>query len=337
MVKQIIRLEELRNKTLAVDANNVLYQFLALIRLPNGTLLQDLKGNITSHLVGLMFRSTRLLYEYRINLVFVFDGKPVEMKRQELMERRRRREKAKAEWKQALKAGDYAVAFSKAVVSSRLTKPMTDDAKQLLELLGIPFVQAPSEAEAQAAYMASEGDVWAASSKDYDALLFGAPRLLRFLTITGKKFLPSKGTFRPLKPELIDLQKLLSKHNITREQLIDLAILVGTDFNQGVKGIGPKSALKLLKKHRKLENLPDEIQSKVPANYQDIRRIFLQPPCTQKYTLEYKDLREEELYEFLCGQRDFSRRRVTTVVKRMKKFYSSRTQTRLEKWTNTQS
>lgn len=333
IVKQIIRLEELRRKSLAVDANNFLYQFLALIRLPNGMLLRDSSGNVTSHLIGLMFRSTRLLHEYGINLVFVFDGKPLKMKKREIIERRKLREKATREWKKALEAGDYATAFSKAVMTSRLTKRMMDDAKQLLELLGIPFVQAPSEAEAQAAYMASEGYVWAVNSKDYDSLLFGAPRLVRFLTLTGKKFLPSKGVFRPLKPELIDLRKFLSRYKINRNQLIDLAILVGTDFNQGVKGIGPKSALKLLKKHGKLENLPIEIQLEIPTDYEEIRRIFLQPPVTPNYLLEYGKLREEELYNFLCGQRDFSKERVETVVKRMKKFYSKKKQLSLEKWT----
>lgn len=334
MVKQIIRLEELRGKSLAVDANNFLYQFLALIRLPDGTPLRDSSGNVTSHLVGLMFRSTRLLHEYGIHLVFVFDGKPLKLKEREILKRRGLREKAMREWKKALEAGDYAAAFSKAVMTSRLTRLMVDDAKRLLRLLGIPFVQAPSEAEAQAAYMASRGDVWAASSKDYDSLLFGAPRLVRFLTLTGKEFLPSKGAFRPLKPELIDLQKFLSRYDIDREQLVDLAILVGTDFNEGVRGVGPKSALKLLKKHGRLENLPTEILSKLSENYEEIREIFLHPPVTVDYSLWYGKLREDELYDFLCGQRDFSRRRVETVVKRMRKFYSRRKQARLEKWTN---
>jgi flap endonuclease-1 len=332
MLKHALRLEELRNKSLAVDASNFLYQFLALIRMRSGMLLHDSHGNVTSHLVGLMFRSTRLLYEYGINLVFVFDGKSPELKKQEITGRRQIREKAIREWKKALEAGDYPTAFSKSVMTSRLTKPMVEDAKRLLKLLGIPFVQAPSEAEAQAAYMASRGDIWGVSSKDYDSLLFGAPRLVRFLTLTGKKFLPSKGVFRRLKPELIYLQEFLSHYKISREQFIDLAILVGTDFNQGVKGVGPKSALTLLKKHGKLENLPTEIQSKLPRTFKKIRKIFLQPPTTSDYTIEYGELREEILYDFLCGQRDFSRESVKIVVKRMKTFYSKSKQMTLEGW-----
>jgi flap endonuclease-1 len=265
-------------------------------------------------------------------LIFVFDGEPPELKQQEIMKRRKLREKATKEYEEALRAKDYATAFSKAVMTSRLTKPLIEDAKQLLSLLGIPYVQAPSEAEAQAAYMAMKGDVWAASSKDYDTLLFGTPKLLRYLTIYGREYLPSKEVSRTLKPELIDLKEFLSSHSITREQLIDLAILIGTDFNEGIKGIGPKKAIKLIKEHKKLENLPNDIQSKIPKNYEEIREIFLNPKTTSNYNLEYGELNEGTLYQFLCDQRDFSRKNVETIVQRMRNFYQNRKRTGLEKW-----
>jgi flap endonuclease-1 len=333
MIKKILRLGNLRGKSFAVDANNTLYQFLALIRMPDGTPLQDSYGNVTSHLAGLMFRSTRLICDYNIRLVFVFDSEPPQLKQREIAKRRQLRERAIREWKAALKSGDYITAFSKAVMTSRLTQPMIEDAKRLLQLLGIPFVQAPSEAEAQTAYMALRGDVWAASSKDYDSLLFGAPRLLRYLTISGKEFLPSKGIARPLKPELIDLSGFLSHHGITRRQLIDVAILVGTDFNEGIKGIGPKTAVNLLKKYGKIENMPAEVRSKIESqNYEQVRKIFLQPSVTSNYTLSYEGLNEDGLIDFLCNQRDFSRQRVETAIRRMKKFYANKKQTELEKW-----
>ncbi|RJS67782.1 flap endonuclease-1 [Candidatus Bathyarchaeota archaeon] len=332
VIKRVLTLRSLGGKLLAVDANNYLYQFLSLIRMRDGSPLRDSRGNITSHLVGLLHRTTRLICDYKISLVFVFDGEPPEMKRRELERRRKAREKALQEWRKALEEGDVAAAFSKAVMTSRLTEPMVEDAKRLLELLGIPYVQAPGEAEAQSAYMAMRGEVWAASSKDYDCLLFGAPRLVRFLTITGKEFLPSKGVTRPLKPELIDLQRFLSHHGITREQLVDLAILVGTDFNDGVKGIGPKTALKLIRKHGSLENLPADLRESLPKNYEEVRRIFLHPKVTSEYTLHYGELKEEALYEFLCGERGFSKRRVKTVVEKMRRFYSWRRQRRLKEW-----
>lgn len=332
IAKKIIKLESLGGKSLAVDANNMLYQFLSLIRTPDGTPLKDSNGNITSHLAGLMFRSTHLMHNYNINLIFVFDGKPSPLKYREISKRHEVREKATKEWKKALEAGDYATAFSKAVMTSRLTRPMVDDTKQLLRLLGIPFVQAPSEAEAQTAYMAMKGDVWASSSRDYDSLLFGTPRLLRYLTISGREFLPSRGISRPLKPELINLDKLLSHHILSREQLIDIAILIGTDFNEGVKGIGPKTSLKLLKEHGGLENLPDNIRSKISKHYEEVRKIFLSPQVTSDYTFQYGHLHEEKVYEFLCDQRDFSKKRVETAIQRMKKFYSKKKQIGLKKW-----
>jgi len=208
-----------------------------------------------------------------------------------------------------------------------------EDAKHLLSLLGIPHIEAPSEAEAQCAHMAMRGDVWAASSKDYDSLLFGAPRLLRYLTISGREYLPSKGVSRPLNPELIELDKFLSTNCITRQQLIDLAILIGTDFNEGVKGIGPKTALALIQKHGQIENLPTEIKVKLEGqNFEEVRRFFLEPETSAEYNLDYGELDEDGLYDFLCGQRDFSRDRVRTVVERMRVFYRTSRQTELRHW-----
>lgn len=333
IVKTVLSLDDLRGKSFAVDANNYLYQFLSLIRMPDGTPLQDSHGNITSHLAGLMFRSTRLMHDYDIELIFVFDGLPPPLKQQAIIKRRQMREKATAEWQDALKKGDYATAFSKAVMTSRLTQPLIEDAKHLLLLLGIPFMQAPSEAEAQTAYMATKGDVWAASSKDYDSILFGARRLLRYLTISGREFLPSKGISYPLKPELIELDKFLASCSINREQLIDIALLIGTDFNEGIKGIGPKTALSLIQKYGQIENLPINIKSKIETqNYQAVRKFFIQPEVTQNYRVEYLEPDENGLYEFLCEQRDFSRSRVESVIQRMRAFYEKKKQMDLREW-----
>ncbi len=336
IVKTVLSLDDLRGKSFAVDANNYLYQFLSLIRMPDGTPLQDSHGNVTSHLAGLMFRSTRLMHDYDMQLAFVFDGKPPQLKQHEIMKRREMRQKATQEWQDALRKGDYATAFSKAVMTSRLTQPLIEDAKTLLSLLGIPWVQAPSEAEAQSAYMAMKGDVWAASSKDYDSLLFGAPNLLRYLTISGREFLPSKGTSRLLEPELIELNKLLGSYGITREQLVDIALLIGTDFNEGVKGIGPKTALSLIRKHGSLEKSPAEIRLKLEdQNYEAVRRIYLHPEVTSDYAIKYSEMNEDELFRFLCEERDFSRSRVETVVHRMRAFYKRKRQAELGEWFST--
>src|SRR5256712_8236340 len=147
------------------------------------------------------------------------------------------------------------------MMASSLTRVMVAEARERLWLRGLPTVQAPSEGEAQASHMAAASpEVWAAASKDYDSLLFGAPRLVRFLTISGKEFLPSQGTVRPIVPETIELDRLLDGWGINREGLVDLAMLVGTDFNEGIKGIGPKKALALVRRHGRIENMPEAIR-----------------------------------------------------------------------------
>ncbi|HKM76548.1 MAG TPA: flap endonuclease-1 [Candidatus Bathyarchaeia archaeon] len=330
IVKRRLTLEELRGRTLAVDANNLLYQFLALIRSKDGSPFSDSQGRITSHIVGLIMRTTRLMADYGIRPIFVFDGKPSELKSATLAERRRSREKAREEWKEAVGRGDYGTAWSKAVRMNSLTQDMQSDAKKVLDLLGIPRVQAIQEGEAQAAYMAASGDVWAVNSRDYDSVLFGSPRLVRYVTISGQEYLPSKEISRPLIPELIELE-LLATLQLTREQLVDLAILVGTDFNQGIRGVGPKTALKLLRANGKLESLPEDYREDLPVNIAELRNAFINPPVTANYDLEFKKLDENGLMRFLCEERGFGRGRILLVIDRMKQFYASES-SKLSSW-----
>lgn len=331
VVKHQLKLEDLKGRSLAVDANNMLYQFLALIRMRDGRPFTDVQGHTTSHLVGLLLRTTRLVADYDIRPVFVFDGKPPELKMKTLRERREYRERARREWEDAVTAGDLAKAWSKATRMNSLTQEMQADSKKVLSLLGVPVIQAPEEGEAQAAHLAAKGDVWAANSRDYDSVLFGAPRLVRYITISGQEFLPSKGIARPLIPELIELQKLLDTFGISREQLVDLAILVGTDFNEGVHGVGPKTALKLIKTHGRLEDLPAQYREKLPGNPNQLREIFLNPTTTDEYQVRFGTLDEVGLFRFLCGERDFSRDRVELAVRRMKQFYA-RERSTLTSW-----
>lgn len=330
VVKQQTTLDDLRGRTLAVDANNLLYQFLALIRMRDGRPFTDSEGHTTGHLVGLL-RTTRLMADYNLRPVFVFDGKPPQLKRRTLEERREYRERARREWESAIGRGDHVTAWSKAVRMSSLTQPMIDDAKKVLALLGIPIVQAPQEGEAQAAYMALQGYVWAANSRDYDSVLFGAPRLVRYVTISGQEFLPSRGASRPLIPEMIELQRLLLALGITREQLVDLAILVGTDFNDGVSGIGPKTALRLIKEHNNLESLPQTVRAHLPENVNEVRQIFLKSAVVDKCDTRFGNLSESGLRDFLCEQRSFSQDKVDLAVRRMKEFYA-REHSSLQPW-----
>jgi flap endonuclease-1 len=270
---------------------------------------------VTSHLSGLFFRTTRLIAEHGLKLVFVFDGKPPALKTAELDRRRAVKAEFARARDEAIARGDLETAYAKATMTSKLTREMVAEARELLRLLGLPTVQAPSEGEAQAAHMAREGRVWAAASKDYDTLLFGAPRLLRFLTISGKEFLPSKGAFRPLVPEVLELDAELARWGITREGLIDLAILVGTDFNDGVHGIGPKKALALVQRHGRIEEMPAEIRDAV-GDVAALREIYLRPDVTGDAAFEFGEPDIDGLVRFLCDERQFSRERVTEALAR---------------------
>ena len=327
--KRVVTLEYLRGRSFAVDGFVVLHQFLALIRARDGQPLMDAWGRTTSHLVGLAFRTTRLVADYGMSLIFVFDGRPPQLKMVEVQKRREVRERFEEEYREAVASGDYKTAMTKAVMTGRLTGEGIADAKRLLDLLGIPWVQAPSEGEAQAAYMAARGDVWASNSQDYDSLLFGTPRLVRYITIQGEEWLPSKGRARKLQPEIIELEAMLSTLKLSRGQLIDLGILIGTDFNPGIKGIGPKTALKLIRKHGCLEELPPEIRDRLTPDISVIRDLYLHPPAIDNYTLEEKPVQEEELVRFLCDERSFSRERVDAVIARMRK---ARGQRSLHDW-----
>jgi flap endonuclease-1 len=313
--KDVVGLERLRTRTLAVDGNGELYQFLALIRLHDGTPLRDASGRITSHLSGLFFRTTRLIADYGLRLAFVFDGRPPARKAAALEKRREVRRQFEEQRAAALARGDLAEAYSKATMTSRLTREMVAEARDLLRLLGLPTVQAPGEGEAQAAHMAQSGRVWAAASKDYDTLLFGAPRLVRFLTISGKEFLPSQGTFRPIQTEIIELERQLAAWQITRAQLVDLAILIGTDFNEGVKGIGPKKALSLVRTHGRIEEMPSAIRDTL-GEIGDVRHIYVHPDVTDDYTLEFGEPDRDGVIEFLCRERQFGRDRVLAALDR---------------------
>lgn len=315
--KRVVDLEAFRGRTIAIDGNLELYQFLSVIRLRDGSPLKDANGRVTSHLNGLMFRTTRLIADYAIQPIFVFDGTPPALKAREIEKRRAAREKAAKEYEVALKGGDYGTAWSKAVMTSRLTREMVEEAKMLLGYLGIPHVQAPSEGEAQAAWIARQGLAWAAGSKDYDSLLFGAPRLVRFLTISGTEWLPSQGRSRRLTPEIIDLDAWLNGLRITREQLIDAAILIGTDFNPGVRGIGPKTALKLIREAGRLERLPEPVRAQLPENVDAIRAFFSDPPVDVAPSLDAGVPDAQAVSRFLVDERGFAAERVRVSMERL--------------------
>ncbi len=332
-VRVELELENLSGKVVALDAYNALYQFLATIRQPDGTPLMDAMGRVTSHLNGLFYRTINLL-EKGIKPVYVFDGKPPELKAAELERRMKVREEAERKYVEALERGELEEARLYAQQASRLSTSMVDDAKKLLDAIGVPWVQAPAEGEAQAAYMVARGDAWAAASQDYDSLLYGAPRLVRNLTITGRRKLPRREEYVEVKPELIELDKLLKYYGITRQQLVYIGLLLGTDYNPGgVKGVGPKKALKLIKELPNLEALARAVEWSFPVKPEDIAKLFLEPEVTSGYRLEWRRPDRDRVIEFLCDEHQFSRERVGTALERLEKAYESLfKQSTLESW-----
>src|SRR5467141_4675005 len=324
-------LKALKGTSFAIDASIEIHQFLALVRKRDGPLFTDPRGRVTSHLIGLFTRTGRLIADFAMKAVFVFHGRPNPLKRRTIEMRREAMKKAEIEYSEAISKEDYAKAWSKAVMTGRVTESILDDAKRLLTLMGIPWLEALEDAEAQASYMAARGDVWAVGSKDYDCLLYGAPILARYLTLTGREWLRAQRRSRPLIPELIKLSENLTLLGITREQLVDLAILVGTDFNQGVKGIGPKKALKLVHDHGSIEQMPEEIKSKLTEDLKSVRQVFLKPRVLEKYLLKRSPPDRHELVKFLSEERDFNKERVERLTERLTR-RSAETDAGLENW-----
>jgi len=330
--KQKVELEQLRGQIIAIDAMNSLYQFLSIIRQRDGELLKDSKGRITSHLSGLFYRTANLI-EAGIRPVYVFDGEPPRLKLRTVKQRRAVRKEAAEEWAAALKEGRIEEAKKFAQRAGRVDERMIKQSQILLGHMGLPWVQAPGEGEAQAAHLVQRGDVWAAASQDFDSLLFGAPMLVRNLAITGRRKLPGKDAYIEVFPEVIELQKLLEELGITREQLVDVGILIGTDYNAGIKGIGPKKALELVKEQGSLKQIAEtELGKKFEVDPFEVREIFLKPNITGKYKLEWGDPNPEGIKEFLCREHDFSESRVQTGIDRLLKGQREREQVSLEKW-----
>jgi len=326
-------LKALKGTSFAIDASIEIHQFLALVRKRDGSLFSDSQGRVTSHLIGLLTRTSRLIADFDMKPVFIFDGKPNPLKRRTIEMRRDARKKAEAEYVEAVSKKDYSKAWSKAVMTGRVTGLVLEDSKHLLTLMGIPWLEALEDAEAQASFMAARGDVWAVGSKDYDCLLYGAPILARYLTLTGREWLPAQRRSRPLIPELIRLSENLALLGITREQLVDLAILVGTDFNQGVKGIGPKKALKLVHDYGSIEQMPEEIRSKLTEDLNNVRQVFLKPRVLEKYLLKRSPPDRDGLIRFLSEERGFNKERVERLTERLTR-RSEITDAGLDNWLN---
>jgi len=326
--KEEISLDDLKDKVMAIDAFNTLYQFLTTIRQPDGTPLMDSKGRITSHLSGLFYRTTSLMSK-GLKPIFVFDGKAPELKEKTHEIRAAVKKEAKAKFETADKVEEKA---KWAARISFLTDEMIEESKELIAALGLPFVQAPSEGEAQAAFLVQQGDAYAVGSQDYDSLLFGASRLVQNLTLAKTRRLPSGATIA-INPQLIELEKVLNSLQLTREQLICLGILTGTDYNPGgIKGIGPKTALKIVKMHKSPALIFKEVEKekRLEFDWREIFEFFKKPDVTKKYSTKFRALNEEAVKKILVKKHDFGESRIKAAIARISEQKEAKKQKRLE-------
>ncbi len=323
VVKKEISLSDLRGKILAVDSYNLLYQFLTTIRAPDGSAFTDSKGRVTSHLIGLFSRTTALM-EAGIKLVFVFDGKPPAIKQKTWEKRAAAKQEAAVKFKEAEEAGELAEMKKFASRTSVLTREMREDAQKIITALGLPILQAPSEGEAQAAHLVKKGDAYAVVSQDYDNLVFGAPLLIRNLSLAGRRKKAGKFAYEAVKPELIVLKEVLAHLHLTLDQLTALALLVGTDYNPGgISGIGPKKGLKLVQEHgADFEKLFFNLgwnEAYPNLSWREVFDTLRNMPVTDDYKISWKKTNLSELKRLLLEEYGFSEERILPRLEKLQK------------------
>nr|XP_025843215.1 myelin regulatory factor isoform X7 [Vulpes vulpes] len=313
-------------RKVAIDASMSIYQFLIAVR-QGGDVLQNEEGETTSHLMGMFYRTIRMM-ENGIKPVYVFDGKPPQLKSGELAKRSERRAEAEKQLQQAQAAGaeEEVEKFTKRLV--KVTKQHNDECKHLLSLMGIPYLDAPSEAEASCAALVKAGKVYAAATEDMDCLTFGSPVLMRHLTASEAKKLPIQE---------FHLNRILQELGLNQEQFVDLCILLGSDYCESIRGIGPKRAVDLIQKHKSIEEIVrrlDPNKYPVPENWlhKEAQQLFLEPEVLDPESVELKwsEPNEEELVKFMCGEKQFSEERIRSGVRRLSKSRQGSTQGRLD-------
>jgi len=331
-----VNFEDLRGKTVCVDAFNILYQFLSTIRQADGTPLKDNEGQITSHLSGILYRNIFLL-NLGLKLIYVFDGEPPQLKRKIHKKRTEQREIAEEKYEEAKSTENLEDMrkFSQRLV--RLENNMIEESKELLHAMGIATVQAPGEGESEAAYLARREDIYASVSQDYDSLSFGAPILIRNLTISRKK--KTSSGYVEVYPEVIVLEEVLKELEINQDQLICLGILVGTDYNpKGVFRIGQKKALEIVKEFVTPEEIFKSVENKIAAmneedqfDWKEVFALFRAPQLRDSEII-FPKIDTEKIKEILVHRHGFNSERINNQLEKLEKVKKAKTQKALDKW-----
>lgn len=327
-----IEMKDLKNRKIGIDAYNWTYQFLSTILVwtgeQKGEPLKDSKGRVTSHITGLFNRTSNLLKE-NIYPCYVWDGKPPEFKSRTIELRKQRRDEAKYRLEHA-KTDEEAKKYAQQ--TAHLTPDMIKDAEALLEAMGVPSIHAPSEGEAQISHMVAKKDFWACASQDWDSLVFGSKQLIRNLSVTGKRKLPGKLGFKTIKPELIILSNALKEIGINQEQLIIMAMLIGTDYCPGVHGYGPKKSLAIVKEHKTLKNVLEAVEWNFDIPAEKIFDWFKSPEVTDDYKIEWSPLNHENVIKIMVDKHDFSQDRIESQLKSIEESKKQKGQIGLSKF-----
>ena len=311
---ETIKWEDLKGKKIAIDASNMLYQFLSSIRQRDGTPLMDSKKRVTSHLSGIFHRCLNLIQK-DIFLCVCFDGKPPELKYKTQQQRKGRKQKAQEKYVEARQEEDIEAMYKYSKQVTYLNNEMVQESKELIKALGIPVIQSPQEADAQISFMCERQDVNFAASSDMDCLLHNCPRLIPNLTLSQTRKLPG-GKFVYIQPHLIELKEVLNHLKINQDQLIVMGILTGTDYNpKGVHGIGPKKALNLVQQYKNFDKLFSEIET--DFNWKEIYAIFKSMPVMKNYQLKWTSVNEEKVKEILVEEHDFSEERINKALEKI--------------------
>jgi flap endonuclease-1 len=317
---------------ICIDASNALYQFMVAIRSMGqggaaAAQLTNADGEVTSHISGMFARTIRMM-ELGLKPVWVFDGKPPDMKGGELAKRSAAKKKAREGLEKAKEAGDVDAQNKFQKRSVRVTDKHNDDVKTLFSLMGVPVVESPCEAEAQCAALAAGGLCYGAASEDMDTLCFNSPVLLRKFTAAESKKIPVME---------INLQRVLEGLGFTYPEFVDLCMLLGCDYMDKIDGIGPVKALALMKEHRTIEAVIASLQGtkyKLPASFDYLRarELFLNHPVLDpaEMTLKWGKVQEEELLRFLVDEKGFNLERTQRQIARLIKAKSGSTQKRMD-------
>jgi len=324
-IKDILEFEEIdlksiSNKKIAIDSFNMLYQFLASIRQSDGSPLTDSRGNITSHLKGLFNRCV-YFKKNNVKAIFVFDGEAPKLKEREREIRAQRKIEANKKYQEALELGLAEDARKYAQGLNKLDENMIKEAKELIEAFGFPIVNSPSEGEAQASRLSQEGKVYACASQDFDSLLFGASHLIRNLSVSMRRKVAGSSIYREVPIEFYDLKRNLEKLNLNNDELIVVAILCGTDFNPGgIKGIGPKKALKLVREYRdRTEELFKTLDwhSYFDHTWVEVFNTFKKMKTKEILNIDFKNIDKNKIVEIL-NKKDFDEESLNRSLKQIK-------------------